>query len=247
MKKLKCGIITLALLGALHLPVWGASKYITKQVQYLNPTFKYNGGYKMLQVKPVKIDDRIYIPIRALGEATGLAVDWRNNELEVMNRESVSSYSMKAEIQDKTAQIRALTQEVEDLKNELGIIKGTQVDSHNTSHQTVGDNISKTELSATRRDLEDFYSDYFTDIDFDFNVSLSSNRVIVSIDYDTSIENKRFQELSTSRIKSFISDVCEEIRMHHGAITIRGTISYKDSSQYGFSYSTADRLDYWGY
>lgn len=250
MFKKKSVLYVILCMAILYIPMQAAGNYQTKKVQYMYPNFYYNGVPKSLSAQPVMIDGTTYLPLRALCDATGLGVVWQGNNLSVTNNNGNSTYSVQAQLQAKDYEIASLKRELQNLKNQMGIVStttssGSSSSSSNVSYtQTTGKDIIGTELTATRKDLESSYADYFEDIDFDFSVDLSSNKVRVSISYDSSSENRAFNRLSNREVKNFITDVCEMVRDHHDDIVITGTIKYSGSTKYSFTYSKRDELTY---
>lgn len=238
----KKALILAALCVVVSLPMQAAGKIQTKKVQYVSPAFYYNGVQKSLSMQPVMIDGTTYLPIRALCDATGLAVQYNGTTLSVSGGAS-STYSMQAELQAKDYEIASLKKELQDLKNKMGVVSTTTSSSSGgTYDQTSGSDILGTELSATRKDLENLYADYFKGIDFDFSVTVSSGKVKVNITYDNSDENKTFNKLSSREVKDFVREVCETVRAHHDNVVITGTIKYSGSTKYSFTYSKRDDL-----
>lgn len=247
MFKKKSILYVLLCMAILYVPMHAAGNYQTKKVQYMYPNFYYNGVPKSLSAQPVLIDGKAYLPLRALCDATGLGVVWQGNNLSVTNNNGTSTYSAQAQLQAKEYEIASLKQELQNLKNQMGIVSTTTSTGNNSGvsyTQTTGKDIIGTELTATRKDLDNSYADYFEDIDFDFSVNLSSNKVKVSISYDSSSENKAFNKLSNREVKNFITDVCEKVRDHHDDIVITGTIKYNSTTKYSFTYSKRDELSY---
>lgn len=242
----KKSLLLVALCMAVSLPMQAAGKIQTKKVEYISPAFYFNGIQKSLSAQPVIIDGTTYLPVRALCDATGFAVQYNGSSLSVTGGGLSSTYSMQAELQAKNYEIASLKKELQDLKNKMGIVSTTTSggSSSGTYSQTSGSDILGTELTATRKDLENLYEDYFKNIKFDFNVSLSSSKVRVSISYDDSDENKAFNKLSNREVKNFITDVCETVREHHDNVVITGTIKYSGSTKYSFTYSKSDKLTY---
>lgn len=244
----KRNIITVALcLGICYIPMQAAGYYKTKNVQYGGANFYYNGVYQSAGSQMIVIDGTTYMPIKSLCNAVGFSVNWDQSTqtVSVSGNTAQSNVSAQAELQAKDYEIASLKKELQKYKEDNIVISGNS--SSNSSYDaTSGTDILGTEITATRKELENTYSDYFDDIDLDFSLRVSSGKLKLTISYDTSSENKTFNKLSTKSVKTFIEEVCETIRDRHEDIVIEGGIEYDGSSksQYNFSYSKRNSLTY---
>ncbi|MBE6024527.1 MAG: hypothetical protein E7231_15340 [Cellulosilyticum sp.] len=247
MKKGK-NLVAIGLCLALcYIPMQAAGYYVTKNVQYGGVNLYYNGSYQNATAKAVVIDETTYLPVRAFGNMLGINIDWNKNTQTVnVNGIANTALSAQAELQAKDYEIAALRKELAELKQE-GVISSTN--SSSSSYETTsGNDISSSEVSDTRRALDNTYSDYFSDIDLDFSLSHSSNRLRVNISIDDSSDYREFNKLSRSEVRNFIEDVCEFIRDRHDDIVIVGNIEYDNTNRYlySFTYSKSDSLSYSG-
>jgi len=194
------------------------------------------------------IDGITYMPVKTLCNVVGLSVSWdqTSQTVNVSGNTAQSNISMQAELQAKNYEIASLKKELQKYKEDNVVVSSSTNSSSNRYNTTSGTDILGTEITATRKELENTYSDYFDDIDFDFSLRLSSGKLKLTISYDTSSENKAFNKLSTREVKEFIEEVCETIRDYHEDIVIQGNIEYDGSSktQYNFSYSKRDNMSY---
>lgn len=248
MKKGKNLIAILLCLAMSYIPMQAAGYYKNKKVQYGGVNLYYNGVYQNAAAQAVVIDGTTYLPIKALGNMLGVNVSWNQGAQAVMVNGSNSPLSNQAEIQAKDYEIQALKKELETLKNQ-GVITGTtssSSSSNNNYTSTSGKDISSSEVSATRRALQDKYGDYFNDIDFDFSLSVSSDKLKVNISVDRSSDYRAFNRLSRNQVRNFVENVCEYIRDRHDDIAISGIIEYSSSDKelYSFSYSRNNSLSF---
>lgn len=225
------------------IPMQAAGHKKNKAVNYHPVKFYYNGGQKYLSTTPISIDGTTYLPARTFCDAIGLEINWdqTNGNLYVTSGSNYSSVlSLQTELRAKDYEIASLKQELAKLKSNGITSSGSQYD------RTSGTDILGTELTATQDELERVYADYFGDIDLDFRVRVSGSRLSVKISYDTSAENKAFNNLSTREIKDFVEEICDTVRDRHDDIIIDGTITYTGSNtnKYEFSYSKKDSLTY---
>lgn len=241
-------VLAIALcIGLCSLPMQAAGYYKTKNVQYGGANFYYNGMYQSVGSQMIIIDGTTYMPVKALGNALGLSVDWNQSTqtVSVSGNTSQSNVSMQAELQAKDYEIASLKKELQKYKEDPYIISSGSNSSNHYS-ATSGTDILGAEITATRKVLENTYSDYFDEIDFDFSLRLSSGKLKLTISYDTSSENRAFNKLSTKEVKTFIEEICETIRDYHEDIVIQGSIQYDGSRKapYDFSYSKRNRMSY---
>ncbi len=231
-----------------YIPMQAAGYYKTKNVQYGGINLYYNGVYQNVASKAVVIDGTTYLPVRAFGNMLGLSMNWDQNTQTVSITGTTDTViSAQAEIKAKDYQIAALTKELNELKN-AGVVAGTtSSNSSSTNYDTTyGTDILGSELTDTRKALENDFSDYFSDIDFDFAFSLSSSKLRLTVEIDNSSDYNAFNKLSRSEVVDFMEDICDAIRDRHDNIPIVGTIKYTNSNKtlYSFNYSKSDDLSY---
>ena len=241
-------ILAIALcIGICYIPMQAAGYYKTKNVQYGGANFYYNGMYQSAGSQMIIIDGATYMPVKALCNALGLTVNWNQSTqtVSVSGNTVQSNVSMQSELQAKDYEIASLKKELQKYKKD-NIVISSGSNSSNYYSATSGTDILGTEITATRKVLENTYSDYFDDIDLDFSLRLSSSKLRLTISYDTSSENRAFNKLSTKEVKTFIEEICETIRDYHEDIVIQGTIEYDGShkAQYDFSYSKRNSISY---
>lgn len=233
-------------------PIYGAGYSKNQIVQYGGTNLVYNDEDKTDAVQPIVIEGTTYLPIRAMSNLLGLNIGWSQASKTVTIDGVLStSSSLQAELQAKNYEITMLRRELETLRGQTVTPPSNNTSSSNNSSSssydtTYGTDILGTEITATRRALEDEFSDYFDDIEFDFSLSLSGSRLKLLISIDGTSENREFRRLSSSKVKAFVEDVCEEIRDRHEDIAISGEIENDDTGKtlYTFSYSKGDNLSF---
>lgn len=246
MKKGKNLVALMLCLAMCYVPMQAAGDYRKKNVQYGGVNVYYNGSYQNSGSQAVMIDGTTYLPIKSLEQMLGYSIGWDTNTKTItINGSNYSAAtSSNAEIQAKNAEIEALRKELETLKNQ-GVVASTSngSSSYNT---TTGKDITSSEMSDTRRELESRFSDYFNGVDLGFSLSLSSNRLRVTIEIDDASDYREFTRLSRSNVKSFLEDVCYFIRQRHDDIQITGAVEYTRNRNdlYSFNYSKSDNFTY---
>ncbi len=250
----KC--IGAVLVGVLviYIPMQAAGYIQTKKVKYESNYIYYNGSPKYISEEPILIDGVTYLPVRAFGNLIGFDVDRKGNNavLEVNTRPGYTSdLSLQQQLQSKDYQIKALKNEIENLKLNMGT--GNLVDTNKDNYtQTTGTDIIGTELTATKKELERVYGSHFEGIDLDFDVRVSSKKLKVVISYDSARENDNFEDLYERDINNFVKEVCYDVRERHDDITIEGSIVYErtnssDVTKYKFGYSKSNSISYNSY
>lgn len=246
MKKGKNLVAMVLCLAMCYVPMQAAGYYESKRVQYSGVNVYYNGNYQGIGSQAVVIDGVTYLPVKALENMLGYNVEW-NSATKTINING-SNYngatSNQAEIMAKNAEIAALRKELQSLKTE-GVIANTSTSSSSTT-TTSGNDITSSEISDTRRELYNRFRDYFSGVDFDFELSLNSSRIKVTVEIDNSSDLREFSRLSRSRVKGFLEEVCDFIRQRHDDILISGIVEYTRNRDdlYSFSYSRNDNFSF---
>lgn len=243
MKKGKNLVALMLCLAMCSVPMQAASDSRKKDVQYGGVNVYYNGTYQNEGSQAIVIDGVTYLPVKSLEGMLGYSVQWDSDTktININGSTYTAATSAQAEIQAKNAEIEALRKELQTLKNE-----GVVASSSSGYTTTSGKEITNSELSDTRRELDSRFSDYFNNVDLDFALSLSSNRLRVTIEIDDSSDYREFTRLSRSNVKSFLEDVCYFIRQRHDDIQITGVVEYTRNRNdlYSFNYSKNDNFSY---
>ena len=246
MKKGKNLVALMLCLAMCYVPMQASGDYRKKNVQYGGVNVYYNGSYQNSGSQAVMIDGTTYLPIKSLEQMLGYSIQWDTNTktISINGSNYSAATSSQAEIQAKNAEIEALRKELASFKNQ-GVVASTS-NSSSSYNTTTGKDITSSEISDTRRELESRFSDYFNDVDFDFSLSLSSSRLCVTIEIDNSSDYREFTRLSRSNVKSFLEDVCYFIRQRHDDIQITGVVEYTRNGNdlYSFNYSKSDNFTY---
>lgn len=264
MKNGKKWLTIVLALAMTTMPAYGYTR--TQSILYDEAKLNFNNEDKTTVAEPIIIDGITYLPLRAMSNLLGLNIGWNQESKTVsLNAALNNDSNLQAELQAKNYEITMLRQELETLRNKTNTsttntnttnntITTTTTNNTTTStttnsnsyNKTYGTDILGTEITATRRMLDDDYSDYFSNLDFDFYVSLSGSRLKILVSVVGTADNREFRRLSNSQIKNFIEDVCEAVRDRHDDIVISGEIENDDTGKtlYTFSYSKSDRLTY---
>ena len=234
----KFAITVLIGVMAVYIPMEAASYVRNKKVTYEAAGVYYNGERKNLEQMQIVVDDTTYLPARAFGEMLGLSVNKNSgNKNLYITSSSDSAFSLQEQVKAKDYEIAALKHQINMLKleNPNGTIPGGEYDN-----ETNGNDILGTELTATQRYLENMYGDYFEDIDFEYRLYLSGDRLKVDIYYDKEDEDDEFCDLYSSDKERFVKKICQAVRDRHDDIIIDGNIiydGYRELDRYKFTYS----------
>ncbi len=239
-------LVTVIGVIGIYIPMEAASYVRNKQVTYETGTIYYNGTPRNLGQMPIMVDGVTYLPARAFTQMLGLQIDKNNANKNLYinsNNGNDSVFSMQAQLDAKDYEIAALKHQI----NTLNLKNPSSLSPSGEYDQTSGDDILGTELTETKEYLNDFYDDYFDDIDLEYKLYISGGKLKVDIYYDRESEDDEFHDLYTSQKNKFVQKVCEVIRDRHDDITIEGTIiyeGYRDLDRYKFTYSKDDNISY---
>ena len=212
----------------------------TVQATYRNINVTLNGTPQAMSVEPFLVNGSTYVPLAAISNLLGVQADWHpaTNTVALTGGGSASS----TEIAQLQAQIAALTQQLTAANTELAQYKANGNNNNNNNNTsttdgvTQGTNITKAQLQKT----EDYLNDHFTNtlsnkISMDFALSLSSNKITVTMSYSNKSEERAFNELSQSSIENFMKKVGECIADNHQEVTIEGVIDYNSNDKATFT------------
>lgn len=158
------------------------------------------------EAEPFIVNGRTYVPLRAISEALGAWVDWNPATNLVTIKGGTSSAeveALKTQIEQKDAEIAKLKAQLEDKGGDL-------------------------------KDLEkDLIKDYdeLEDVEID-DISLSGDKkkVTVTIEVDLDDFDDEWEDLSDSKIKSWLGKICSDIQDYYDDNTdISGKIKDIDS------------------
>lgn len=244
MKILKSKRKFIALLGAatLSLSIFTPVAYagsVTKNLKAIFNDIKvsYNGQIKTMTVQPFIVDGTTYVPLRAVAEIMGSNVQWANNTVYITANPTTdpASETLATQLALKNAEVTALKQQLQTAQEELKKYKDAET-STNTKTQT---------LKQTLEQIKDDYDDEYR-IDWSFDLVEKSKGLVLTLSYDSRYDGTVFDRLSNSQLKSFVTEICEDIRDSHKDIEITGTIedSRNKTTKASFTYSKSNKLSF---
>lgn len=185
---------------------------IFKNIQVL-----VGGQALQMETEPFIVNGRTYVPLRVIGEALGVGVDW-NGDTNVI---TVGSAASEDELYQKDIQIAQLQLQVQELQAQLDSASSSSTDDDDTDDDDIDD------LEA---DLIDDY-DSLEDVDIeDISLSGDEDDVTVAVEVDLGDYDDEWADLTNSEIKSWVSDICDDIQDFYSTSTdISGKIKDTDS------------------
>lgn len=197
----------------------------------------YNNGITMnlpADQKPILVNNRTYLPVRALGEALGKQIDWYPhdpNNVYISDGVNQQQYTQlvlelsqtKVKNAEKDSKIKDLEAKVKSLEDEL--------DKKTTS---------KT-LTNLENEINKYYGNYGK-VRLSVTLSEKSNKVIVDITINKNYYSE-WDRLSTSEQERLISDIVYDIQKGYKYPSIDGYLNADTkSSSYDFYTDSKDKI-----
>ncbi|MBU5313131.1 hypothetical protein KQI38_13890 [Tissierella carlieri] len=185
--------------------------------------------------QPIIVNNRTYLPVRALGEALGKQVSWSQNDPNSVyisagaNEQQYSQLALdlnqaKIQIVEKEAKIKELEAKVKNLEEELKKKED-----------------SVTGLTAFEKDLNKYYGDY-EKLRVDITLREKSSSIVVDIDINKSYYTA-WDKLSYTKQERLISDIVSDIQKEYKYPKVEGTLSAgTKASSYDFYTDSKDKL-----
>lgn len=240
--KSKKKLIALVAASTLSLSMFAPTAYaasITKSLKAIfnNIKVSYNGEIKNLTTEPFIVDGTTYVPLRAVAEIMGSNVQWANNTVYITAKPTTdpASETLASQLALKTAEANALKVQLQNAQDELKKYKDAETSAKDNT---------KT-LKQTLDQIEDDYADEYR-IDWSFDLVEKSKKLVLTLSYDSRYDGSVFDRLSSSQLRSFVNEICEDIRSSHKDIEITGTIedSRNRTTKANFTYSKTDKLSF---
>lgn len=155
------------------------------------------------------VEDRSYVPVRAIAELMGLEIKYDNNThtAEIID---LKANEYEKELKSKDAEISKLKKEIETLKKNV---------VEETSLKKIEDKLNK---------------DFGTHKNVDFDISLKENKndisVSITVDLRTSAQKNDWNRMNNNDKKYMIEDIVSDITKEFSNIKIAGSI-YDNNSK----------------
>lgn len=188
----------------------------TKSLSAIFRNIKLNVNGKILQAseEPFIINGRTYVPLRVVGEALGAWVDWNPKTSVITISGTSANKALEEQLYQKDIQIAQLQLQIEKLKKSQSTDPGK----------------SDKSLSSLRNELRKDY-DELGDVDIDdIRLTGDSDDITVNIDVDLDDYDDEWEDLTDSKIKSWVGKICNDIQDYYDDDTyITGKIRDIDS------------------
>lgn len=244
-------VSALAVSGAFFLPSTYAAQ-ATKSIQavYNNIKIVYNGNEVSTDAstEPFMINGTTYVPLRVAGTALDKKVSWDGNNKRVVIEDNAAPVD-NTTVVALNQQINNLTQQLATTKAEVASKDATiaqlekdkaalqeQVNKNNSS------NNNNSSSSTSLRDLEDDLNDDYGDYERTYaEISLKGNDRNVTVNID--VDKDRWNDLSSSKQKSFLQDIADDIIREYSRANITGTVYDDSNSNKLLTFETNSRGD----
>ncbi|MGZ7445220.1 stalk domain-containing protein [Paenibacillus sp. TH7-28] len=212
--------------------VFAANATKTLKAVYSNIKLVYNGQTisSSSGQEPFMVNGTTYVPIRMAGEALGKSLVWDGTN-KIVNISDTSSSDAQV-IEMLRNQITDLNNQLNSVKTELTTANSTIAsrDSTITSLQSEINSLKKDSKSGSLSKLEDdLNDDHEDDYSLDASFSLSGDKDDISV--TIKVDESTWKNLSSSRQKTFLEDISDDIRREFSNAKIDGTVKNKNSSK----------------
>lgn len=207
-----------------------------------NMTIFNNGSAMSLPAdqKPIIVNNRTYLPIRALGEALGRNIDWNasnpnsvyitgGQDQATFNQMALELSQTKIQIIDKDKKISDLEAKVKELEDKL----------------KKQDESSSTSFSDFEKKLNRDYGTYKSvDLDIRLTGTESKAKLVVYVD---SRDRNKWEDLTSSQREKVIEDIVYDVQREYKKASIDGYVEGgKNSAYFDFYTDTRDKLQFKG-
>lgn len=211
---------------------------------YRNIGVTYNGVAQSLSNEPFTVDGVTYLPLREISTILGASVDWNGSTNTVaITGSSSNTTALEQQLSTANYNLTVAQRELAQVKAELETYKSG---SSTGSGTTTGTTITAAQLKETENYLIDNFSDYFSNITFDFDLTQSGSRLEVVMSYENRSENTAFNKLTEGKIETFMKKIGDNIAATHKDIEIQGKIQYTkdDEEKASFTRTKAGKYSY---
>lgn len=209
--KKKAVLVGVAVILVLSMAAMGYASGTSRMLQawYMNIKIRSNGQEIVADKAPFIVDGTTYVPVRMMAEIFDKNVEWDgvNYIISITDKPGSSVNSLKTQLVLKDFEIEQLRKEIEELEEEL---ESSELDIDDLEDQ-----------------LNDDYDEY-EDIEFEITLSGDEDEITVRIDFDLDDFEDEWDDLSTSDIKDYLQDICDDILDVFDDADIEGY--FKDSS-----------------
>ncbi|MGG1643093.1 stalk domain-containing protein [Paenibacillus sp. NRS-1782] len=235
-------VSALAISGALFSQSTYAAQ-VTKPIQavYNNIKIIYNGTEVPYDAKtePFMLDGVTYLPLRLAGTALDKKVDWDGTNKRVV----IADNGVPIDQSTVTAlnnQITTLTQELNTAKA-ANTTKDATIAQLQKDNQTLKDDASKSSSSSLKDLQKELNDDHSDDYNTNSDISLSGNKNSITVTIE--MTKSRWTDLSSSKQKSYLEDIVEDILKEYKNADVDGTVKNSSNRDKLASFTTNSRGD----
>ncbi|MFK4471931.1 hypothetical protein ABH897_001654 [Paenibacillus sp. RC73] len=235
-------VSALAISGALFSQSTYAAQ-VTKPIQavYNNIKIIYNGTEVPYDAKtePFMLDGVTYLPLRLAGTALDKKVDWDGTNKRVV----IADKGVPIDQSTVTAlnnQITTLTQELNTAKA-ANTTKDATIAQLQKDNQTLKDDASKSSSSSLKDLQKELNDDHSDDYNTNSDISLSGNKNSITVTIE--MTKSRWTDLSSSKQKSYLEDIVDDILKEYKDADVDGTVKNSSNNDKLASFSTNSRGD----
>ncbi|WP_431086088.1 stalk domain-containing protein [Paenibacillus sp. 8b26] len=235
-------VSALAISGALFSQSTYAAQ-VTKPIQavYNNIKIIYNGTEVPYDAKtePFMLDGVTYLPLRLAGTALDKKVDWDGTNKRVV----IADKGVPIDQSTVTAlnnQITTLTQELNTAKA-ANTTKDATIAQLQKDNQTLKDDASKSSSSSLKDLQKELNDDHSDDYNTNSDISLSGNKNSITVTIE--MTKSRWTDLSSSKQKSYLEDIVNDILKEYKDADVDGTVKNSSNNDKLASFTTNSRGD----
>jgi hypothetical protein len=238
-KKSVASLLALTLCSGFFITADGKTTTQNIKVNYQDIQVTYNGKTITPNNEPFAYNNSTYVSVRDIGEMTGNIVNWDSatRTINITPNSSNTDYSLTSSQLIELATLKnenlTLQQKVNDLQKKLAVYEGDGNFSSITSSQ----------LTKVLNTLSSNYDSKYS-VSWNYDLEKGSNKLLFTIEYRGSRYQDEFENISQTRLESFIKTLCQEITGALGTYAIEGEIvnTTTDEAVVDFTYSTAGKL-----
>lgn len=206
------------------------------QIKILNNSVQVTEG-----ISPIIMDGTTYLPVRSLAGALNKSVRWDgpNKSVYITDKENPNEVLLKKQLNDKINEIYQLENFTKTKDSKIAELekanksKDSKIIELENVNKTKDAKIAelekqlKAKSTASLDDLEDQLNDDYedwNDLEFDISLSGKSSDIKVEIEIDLDEYEDEWDKLSSSKIKSFINNIADDIWDEYEDAEISGEI-----------------------
>ncbi len=209
-------ITTMILVGSFGAFSYGNTISKTLEAWYGTVRIIVDGENVTHKVEPFIVDGTTYIPLRVVAETFNKNVEWNPSTSTATITDDLTQVDdyYQSEILKRDVEIMSLKSKIKRLEDDLEKIEEEE----------------SVDLDDLEDDLNDDFDEY-RDVEFDINLDGDEDEVEVEIEVDLDDYKREWDDLSESRIESYLQDIVDEILDVYEDADIEGVIIDTDEDE----------------